>query len=126
MPQSRQYLVAGEWKTSDETIEVTSPFDGEVVATVSRPPEPDIEAAVQAASESFDLAIGAERAEARVDLVEVGEGVVQGVGPHLAPNVDPDNGAHALLDAPRAPGRVGRRDRHPMPAESSADWSDSM
>ncbi len=54
MSESKPYLVAGEFKTSGDTFEVTSPFDDRVIATVSRPGEADIEAATAAAAEVFD------------------------------------------------------------------------
>jgi len=50
------YLLAGEFKTSSETFEVKSPFNGEVVATVAKPTKADIEAATAAADEVFDEA----------------------------------------------------------------------
>ena len=54
MSEPRPYLVAGQFKTSDETFEVTSPFDGAVVATVAKPTKADIEAATAAADEAFE------------------------------------------------------------------------
>ena len=54
MSDPRPYLVAGQFKTSDETFEVKSPFDGAVVATVSKPTKADIEAATSAADEAFE------------------------------------------------------------------------
>jgi len=54
MSDSRPYLVAGKFKTSDETFEVKSPFDAAVVATVSKPTKADIEAATAAADEVFE------------------------------------------------------------------------
>jgi aldehyde dehydrogenase (NAD+) len=54
MADTKGYLVAGEWKTSGETFDVKSPFDGSVVATVAKPTEGDVESAVAAADEVFD------------------------------------------------------------------------
>ena len=54
MGETKQHLVAGQWKTASETFEVKSPYDGEVVATVGSPSEADVEAAVAAAAEVFD------------------------------------------------------------------------
>ena len=54
MSDPRPYLVAGKFKTSDETFEVKSPFDAAVVATVSKPTKADIEAATVAADEAFE------------------------------------------------------------------------
>lgn len=53
MPQTKPYLVAGEWKQGDETFDVSSPFDGAAVAKVGSPSKPDVEAAVNAAAEAF-------------------------------------------------------------------------
>ena len=83
----------------------------------------------------LDLAIGTEGAESCIDRVEVREGVVEGHVGNVAPNVDPDDGAHDPLDAYLPAGRRGftighgfddEPGRHPIPAVSSADWSDWM
>lgn len=50
---AKRYLVAGQWKSSQETFEVKSPYDDEVVATVASPSDVDVESAVAAAAESF-------------------------------------------------------------------------
>jgi aldehyde dehydrogenase (NAD+) len=55
MSETRKYLVAGEWRTSDESFEVTSPFDGGVVATVGTPTRQDIDDAAEAAAGAFDV-----------------------------------------------------------------------
>ena len=54
MGETKQHLVAGQWKTASKTFEVKSPYDGEVVATVGSPSEADVEAAVAAAAQVFD------------------------------------------------------------------------
>lgn len=54
MGETKQHLVAGQWKTASETFDVKSPYDGEVVATVGSPSEADVEAAVAAAADVFD------------------------------------------------------------------------
>src|ERR687892_391390 len=51
MSDPKPYVVAGKFKTSDETFEVKSPFDGRTVATVTKPTKDDIEAATAAAHE---------------------------------------------------------------------------
>jgi acyl-CoA reductase-like NAD-dependent aldehyde dehydrogenase len=51
---TKSYLVAGRWKTGTKSFEVKSPFNQEVVATVSSPPDEDVEAAIAAAAEVFD------------------------------------------------------------------------
>lgn len=53
MPQTKGFLIAGEWRTGDETFDVTSPFDDSVVATVASPTSADVEAAVDAAASVF-------------------------------------------------------------------------
>jgi acyl-CoA reductase-like NAD-dependent aldehyde dehydrogenase len=49
-----KYLVAGEWKSSSDTFDVASPYDGEVVATVASPTKADVESAAAAAADAFD------------------------------------------------------------------------
>ena len=51
--ETRPYLVAGKWKTSDNSFEVNSPYDGRVVATVASPSSDDVDAAVAGAAASF-------------------------------------------------------------------------
>jgi acyl-CoA reductase-like NAD-dependent aldehyde dehydrogenase len=51
---TRPFLVAGEWRTGNEAIDVTSPFDDEVVARVGAPTDDDVEDATAAAAETFD------------------------------------------------------------------------
>lgn len=54
MAQTKRFLVAGEWRERDETFEVKSPYDQEVVATVSSPSANDLEDAASAAAAVFD------------------------------------------------------------------------
>ena len=54
MTETRPYLVAGEPRTGRGEFEVTSPFDGEVVARVATPTDDDVEAAVSSAHETFE------------------------------------------------------------------------
>ena len=54
MPEKKAFLVAGEWRTSSETFEVESPYDGALVATVCSPSDRDTEDAVAAAHSAFD------------------------------------------------------------------------
>lgn len=53
MPDTKGFLIAGEWRTAAETFEVTSPYDGAVVATVCSPSKSDVEDAVAAAAAVF-------------------------------------------------------------------------
>jgi acyl-CoA reductase-like NAD-dependent aldehyde dehydrogenase len=50
----RPYLVNGEWRTGDGTMEVRSPFDDSVVAELGVPTEADVEEATAVAAETFD------------------------------------------------------------------------
>lgn len=54
MTEIRPYLVAGEWRTGEEDFEVTSPYDGSVVARIGVPSDADVEAAVAGAAEVFE------------------------------------------------------------------------
>ena len=54
MPETKDYLVASEWRSGSDTFDVTSPYDDEVVATVASPTKGDVEAAVAAAADVFD------------------------------------------------------------------------
>ncbi|MDQ4005226.1 MAG: aldehyde dehydrogenase family protein, partial [Actinomycetota bacterium] len=54
MADVKPYLVAGEWRSGDDTSEVTSPFDGSTVATVGVPTDDDVERSVAAAHETFE------------------------------------------------------------------------
>lgn len=54
MPETKPYLMAGEWKTSSDTFDVKSPYDGSVVATLASPSEQDVEAAVATTTGAFD------------------------------------------------------------------------
>ena len=56
MADVKKYLVAGEWKESGETLEVSNPYDGSPVAEVAAPSEADVETAVQAAADSAEEA----------------------------------------------------------------------
>jgi aldehyde dehydrogenase (NAD+) len=48
------YLLAGELRTGHETLEVTSPYDGSLVAEVGAPGDDDIEEATAAAASTFE------------------------------------------------------------------------
>lgn len=51
---TKRFLIAGEWKTANETFDVNSPYDGSRVATVAVPTTDDVEAAVASAAEVFE------------------------------------------------------------------------
>jgi acyl-CoA reductase-like NAD-dependent aldehyde dehydrogenase len=50
---TRPFYVAGDWRTGDGTLDVQSPFDGSVVASIGVPTDRDVEDAVVAAVETF-------------------------------------------------------------------------
>src|SRR5918999_4142042 len=54
MPDTKKFLVAGQWRTGSDSFEVRSPYDGAVVATVAAPGPDDVEAAVAAAADAFE------------------------------------------------------------------------
>lgn len=54
MSDPKPFLIDGEWRTSSETIEVTSPFNGDAVAQVCVPTESDVEDAIVAADAVFE------------------------------------------------------------------------
>jgi acyl-CoA reductase-like NAD-dependent aldehyde dehydrogenase len=49
----RPYFLAGRWSDEGESLEVLSPFDGEVIATTYRPAEGAVEKAVAKATDAF-------------------------------------------------------------------------
>ena len=51
---TKPFYVAGDWRMGDGTLDVKSPYDGGVVATLGVPTDADVEDAVAAASETFD------------------------------------------------------------------------
>jgi acyl-CoA reductase-like NAD-dependent aldehyde dehydrogenase len=50
---TRPFYVAGEWRTGQGTLDVHSPYDDSVVATIGVPTDQDVEDAVVAATETF-------------------------------------------------------------------------
>jgi acyl-CoA reductase-like NAD-dependent aldehyde dehydrogenase len=50
---TRPFYVAGEWRTGQGTLDVHSPYDDSVVATIGVPTDQDVEDAVVAAAETF-------------------------------------------------------------------------
>ena len=54
MPDPKKFLIAGEWRSSSETFDVKSPFDGELLASVCTPTSSDVEGAIAAAAECFE------------------------------------------------------------------------
>ncbi|MEZ0234766.1 MAG: aldehyde dehydrogenase family protein [Actinomycetota bacterium] len=54
MTEIRPFLVNGDWRTGEGTLEVRSPFDDAVVAELGVPTEADVEEAVATASSTFE------------------------------------------------------------------------
>ncbi|HYZ10823.1 MAG TPA: aldehyde dehydrogenase family protein, partial [Actinomycetota bacterium] len=54
MAEVTPYVVAGQRRTGDQPFEVTSPFDGSLVARVGTPTERDLEEAIAAAARTFE------------------------------------------------------------------------
>jgi acyl-CoA reductase-like NAD-dependent aldehyde dehydrogenase len=65
----RKILVGGEWYETGETIDVTSPFDGSVVAQVAFGGRADAERAVDAAAKAMEEPIPAHERAAVLDRV---------------------------------------------------------
>ncbi len=54
MSKTHSFLIDGQWRTSDETMEVTNPYNGDIVGTVYRPSAQHVEEAVQSANRAFE------------------------------------------------------------------------
>jgi acyl-CoA reductase-like NAD-dependent aldehyde dehydrogenase len=55
MNKRHEFLVGGQWRTSDDLLEVRFPFNGELVAEVYQASDQDLEDAVQAAERGFEI-----------------------------------------------------------------------
>ena len=65
----RKILVGGEWYETGETLDVTSPFDGSVVAPVAYGGRADAERAVDAAAKAMEAPLPAHERAAILDPV---------------------------------------------------------
>jgi acyl-CoA reductase-like NAD-dependent aldehyde dehydrogenase len=54
MAEVRPYLVNGDWRTGEGTMEVKSPYDGSVIAEIATPTEADVEEATAVAAATFE------------------------------------------------------------------------
>ena len=54
MKKEYPFLIHGQWRTSQETLEVLNPYNGETVGTVYRPSSQDVEEAIQSSTDSFE------------------------------------------------------------------------
>lgn len=48
------FLINGQWRSSDEKMEVRNPYNGEIVGTVYRPSSNDVEDGIRAAVKAFE------------------------------------------------------------------------
>ncbi len=55
MTEPQKILVGGEWRTTDETLAVIFPYNGDVVGEVYMASERDVEDAIQAAVRGFEI-----------------------------------------------------------------------
>lgn len=55
MKKEYKFLINGQWITASEKIEIKSPYNGEVVGTTYRPAAHDVEKAIQAAVQAFEV-----------------------------------------------------------------------
>src|SRR3989304_1744938 len=54
---ARPYLVNGDWRTGEGTLEVRSPYDDSVVAEIGVPTAADVEEAVATAAATFEKSV---------------------------------------------------------------------
>src|SRR3990172_12198013 len=54
MTREHPFLLAGEWRRSERTLEVRSPYDGEVVGVTFVPSEEQVEEAIGRAVSAFE------------------------------------------------------------------------
>jgi aldehyde dehydrogenase (NAD+) len=52
--ETRPFLVNGEWRTGEGTLEVRSPYDDEVIAEIGVPTKADVEEATAVAAKTFE------------------------------------------------------------------------
>lgn len=52
---AQKFLVGGEWRESNETLDVIFPFDGRVIDSIFIPAEQDMEEAIEKAQKGFEL-----------------------------------------------------------------------
>src|SRR3990172_7833421 len=53
MSPEYKFLVGGQWKSSDEPVEIRSPYSGEVVGVTYQASSRDVEAAVESSGRAF-------------------------------------------------------------------------
>ena len=98
----RKILVGGEWYETGETLDVTSPFDGSVVAPVAYGGRADAERAVDAAAKAMETPLPAHERAAILDRVA---GLLRERREELARTISQEAGkpiATAQVEADRA------------------------
>jgi acyl-CoA reductase-like NAD-dependent aldehyde dehydrogenase len=98
----RKILVGGEWYETGETLDVTSPYDGSVVAHVAFGGRADAERAVDAAAKAVETPIPAHERAAVLDRVA---GLLRERRDELARTISQEAGkpiATAQVEAERA------------------------
>ena len=98
----RKILVGGEWYETGETLDVTSPFDGSVVAQVAYGGRADAERAVDAAARAMESPVPAHERAAVLDRVA---GLLRERREELARTISQEAGkplATAQVEADRA------------------------
>ncbi len=55
MSDPRPFLIGGEWRTSDDVVDVRFPYNNEVVAQICQASEQDLEDAIVAAEKGFEI-----------------------------------------------------------------------
>lgn len=76
MDLKRKYLVAGEWRESDEAFEVRNPYDDSVVNVTFRATEEDAEEATNAATKSFEQTKALSSHERSEILTKIANGLI--------------------------------------------------
>ncbi|HBY46117.1 MAG TPA: aldehyde dehydrogenase, partial [Chloroflexi bacterium] len=55
MAKQYPYYCAGEWRSSDRPLEIRNPWNDEIVGTTSFATEDDVEDAIRAAEDAFEI-----------------------------------------------------------------------
>jgi aminomuconate-semialdehyde/2-hydroxymuconate-6-semialdehyde dehydrogenase len=120
-----RHWIGGERVAGAQTFDDVSPLDGEVIATVSRGGQAEVDAAVAAAREAFPEWASTPPAERSAILNRVADGVEKRIE-DLAQVETRDNGS--LLRSQRAPQPCllgpGRGHGHRHPVERTSDAGD--
>ena len=54
MAKTYKFLIDGQWRASEETMEVRNPYNDEIIATVYRPSSQDVEEAIRSSVKAFE------------------------------------------------------------------------